>query len=96
MKVFQVNDCDWVAAKSFEEAKEWYMKEYGFAEDEIRGNEECSLEEAMWVLLEDVPEEERYNIKEIKNDMAKVTFKWVMENIFKNYYEPYLIATTEY
>ena len=29
LKVFKVDDCDWIVAHSLEEATEWYKEEYG-------------------------------------------------------------------
>lgn len=33
-KIFRLNECDWVAANTLEEAIEWYLKETGLPEDE--------------------------------------------------------------
>lgn len=49
MKVFKMNDCDWVASKSMEEAIAWYKKETGVEDDELDVRE-CDLDnEGMWI-----------------------------------------------
>jgi len=48
-KVFQICDCDWVAARSKEEAIEWYLKKTGLDKEEIYEEpEECSLDNTMY------------------------------------------------
>jgi hypothetical protein len=50
MKVFQMNDYDWVASPwTAEETKEWYLKECGITpEDNLDEPKEISLEETIW------------------------------------------------
>jgi len=51
VKVFQVNECDAVAAFSLEEAKEWYMKETGLDAKEAFYDykaEEVPLDKLIW------------------------------------------------
>jgi hypothetical protein len=96
MNVYKVNDYDWVVAKTFEEAKEWYLKETGVRDDECWLEEECSLDEMMWIEWTELPEEEQHYAQEIKNGMVRRPFKWVMKHIYKNKETPYLIASTEY
>lgn len=33
-KIFKLNECDWVAANTLEEAIEWYLKETGLPEED--------------------------------------------------------------
>jgi len=47
LKVFRVDDCDWVCAKSKEEAIEWYLEETGVSEEDINDIDdivECDLD----------------------------------------------------
>lgn len=58
LKVFRLNDYDWVAVKSFDEAVEWYMKycnlDYEDAVDPSCEPHECSTEMTVNVELDDV------------------------------------------
>lgn len=99
MKVFKMNDCDWVVATSKEEAKSWYMNEVGFTAEEVDTDfeREVSLENTMGYELADIPEEERgkfptktyYGI-----EFASVPFWWVIKQ--DNITKPCVIASTEY
>ena len=54
MKVFKVNDCDWVCAKDFEEAKNFLIKEYDYDEEDIE-NKKCDINfEYMWYSFNDM------------------------------------------
>lgn len=51
VKVFQLNECDAVAAFSLEDAKEWYMRETGLDAKEAFYDyeaEEISLDKLIW------------------------------------------------
>jgi hypothetical protein len=63
MKVFKMNDYDWVASPwTAEETKEWYLKECGIApEDNPEEPEEVSLEETMWDIYSEDDYEDIYN-----------------------------------
>lgn len=39
IKVFRMNDCDWVAAETAEQAMEWYLKETGVSKGEATDGE---------------------------------------------------------
>jgi hypothetical protein len=48
MKVFKMNDCDWVCAKTIQDAIEFYLAYSGFDLDEINPVE-CNLEkDGIW------------------------------------------------
>jgi hypothetical protein len=49
LKVFKMNEYDWVAANSLEEAKQWYMNECGVGKEEVDEAKEISLDETMFV-----------------------------------------------
>ena len=82
MKVFKMNDCDWVAAESEEQAKEFYKKECGFDDDEINEDfvGEVSLFDKMYVLASDVPEQEK-PFPMHGELWVKKSFGWVIEHI---------------
>lgn len=100
MKVFKMNDCDWVCAKSEEQAKEFYKTEVGFDEEEINSDfiGEVSLQNEMLVEVADLPIEEQKQPQKLKEYggslFAYKTFEWVIahENITK----PCIISSTEY
>lgn len=100
MRVFKMNDCDWVCAKSEEQAKEFYKTEVGFDEEEINSDfiGEVSLQNEMLVEVADLPIEEQKQPQKLKEYggslFAYKTFEWVIahENITK----PCIVSSTEY
>ena len=100
MKVFKMNDCDWVAAKSEKQAKEFYEKETGIARNEIDEDfeGEISLERTMLLPLDDLPVEELkipQNMKQIGGQTwVYKTFAWVIEH--EKITSPCIICSTEY
>lgn len=65
LKVYEINDYDWVCAPSKEEAKRYYLKQTGLTEDDIYPDKdirECDLDkEGMWVEYEG-----RVRVKELE------------------------------
>ena len=56
MKVFKMNEYDWVAAKGIDEAQESYLKDTGVGEEENPFDEitECDIDnEGVWVEVND-------------------------------------------
>ncbi len=99
MKVFRINEYDWVCADNEEQAKEWYHDETGVDTKDIEEDfiGEVSLDEMMWVGIDDVPEHERNNFKtEVKfgEIWCHVSFDWVIKN--ESITEPCIISSTEY
>lgn len=100
MRVFKMNDCDWVCAENEGQAKEYYKKETGFNEDEIEEEflGDVSLQDEMLVEITDLPIEEQKQPQKLKEYggslFAYKTFEWVIahENITK----PCIISSTEY
>jgi len=45
LKVFKMNECDWVIAESMRQAKLWYAKECGFSRFDMDDAYECIAEE---------------------------------------------------
>ena len=101
MNVYKMNDFDWVAATAEKEAKEFYRKECGFDEKEIEEYfvGEVSLNETMWVSLDDLPREEWYITQTNMRNFGGEThvpkpFWWVIEQ--EKITKPCVIASTEY
>ncbi|WP_336822963.1 hypothetical protein [Sporosarcina sp. USHLN248] len=98
MKVFKMNDFDWVCAVSEEQAKEFYEQFIDRNEIEEDFEGEVSLTETMWIPIDDLPVEELKKQQEMKmfyGEMhTKKTFHWVIEN--ENIKEPCIISSTEW
>lgn len=90
MRVFQVNDCDWVAAPSKEAAVNWYVREhvdeqFGSYDEAIdEPVTECSLDDEMYVDLSD-------------KDLGMTTYRAAIERYLDaGNTEPFVVASTEY
>ncbi|EMY4797085.1 MULTISPECIES: hypothetical protein [Bacillus] len=102
MKVFKMNDIDWVCAETEEQAKEYYKEECGIDDEDL--NEyfegEVSLRETMLINIDDLPDEEqRVAIIEPVVHRGGATcvlrsFEWVIKQ--DNITKPCVIASTEY
>lgn len=61
-KIFNLNDCDWVAANSLEEAIGWYLKETGLPADEaLDGPHEVENPSKMMVVMERIESNKKVN-----------------------------------
>jgi len=102
-KVFEMNDCDWVASKSEEEAKKWYdqfipreeIKEYFEGEVSLDKQivisvselTESELDKAIEILGEMIPQDE---------DSFNVSLNdWLKVMLPKQNDETFIIASTE-
>jgi hypothetical protein len=101
MKVFKMNDCDWVAAETEEQAKEFYAKETGYdLEMEVKPDfeGEVSLEDTMYIGVDELPEEEQSMAQEMtkfgKELYVSRPFRWVIEK--DKITEPCIISSTEF
>jgi hypothetical protein len=90
MRVFKVNDCDWVAAPSREAAIAWYVREHvdeQFSSYEEAIDEpvmECSLDSEMYVDLGD-------------KSLGKTAYRAAIERYLDAHNtEPFVVASTEY
>ncbi|MDA1861180.1 hypothetical protein PDK22_26190 [Bacillus cereus group sp. BY122LC] len=100
MKVFKMNDFDWVCAETEDQAKTYYKKECGFDDEDI--NEgfvgEVSLRNTMHIDVDDLPYEEQTNCQTMINIggtlFALKTFEWVIKT--ESITSPCIIASTEY
>lgn len=104
MKVFKMNECDWMAANSIEEAMTEYREITSCDEDEIDA-ERCSPDETMWYgfnyeELEKFLENEKGTFEIMKDrtgehpTVLKLKFSKVIE--MDKPEKPYIIASTEY
>ena len=98
MKVFKMNDCDWVAAKNEEEAKKYYEQFIDREEIEEDFVGEVSLQECTYVDIDELPESEKDNFQCGRplgdSIVVRKTFEWVIKN--DNITSPCIIASTEY
>lgn len=100
MKVFKMNDWDWVCAESEEQAKAFYKNECGFDENEI--NEEfvgeVSFQDEMLIEADDLPFEEQNKPQKLKMFAGTLfvykTFEWVINH--EKITKPCIISSTEY
>jgi len=100
MKVFKMNDFDWVCAETEEQAKEYYKEECGIGDEDL--NEgfvgEVSLQEVTYVDIDELPESEKDNFQCGRplgdSIVVRKTFEWVIKN--DNITSPCIIASTEY
>ncbi|PRT35450.1 hypothetical protein [Bacillus wiedmannii] len=100
MKVFKMNDIDWVCAESEEAAKEYYKNECGIDDEDL--NEyyegEVSLQGTMHISVDDLPYEEQQQcqtmIKRGGELVVLRSFEWVIKH--QNITSACVIATTEY
>lgn len=102
MKVFKINDCDWVCAESKEDAIDFYLNEIGESDIELI---ECSLDETMLYGLEDEKELKKFlrehgeqivNVDKICTDFeyyVRLSFQKLIE--LKKITQPCVIASTE-
>lgn len=107
MKAFRLNEYDTVAAKSLDEAKDFYLKETGLPEEEAFDDDyekECDLDnENVGMFVSDMSAEEIKNAS-MYSSFKKETFRG-HEVIFLSFRdeiklhgktEPYIICSTEY
>jgi hypothetical protein len=65
LRIFKMNQYDWVVARSRQEAIDWYDKEFGY--DETEGCSEIRYNQKFWVVLGDPC-------------MGRHTAKWFLDN----------------
>jgi len=86
LKVYRIDDYDWVCAKSEEEAIEWYLKETGVSEEDIYDIEdiaECDLDKNYMFIDEE--------------HTKKITFRESLESgEFMSDTKPCIFCSTEY
>ncbi|HAM79580.1 hypothetical protein [Ornithinibacillus bavariensis] len=102
MKVFRLNEYDWVYAENKEQALEWYMKQTGLEKDEAY--DKYYFEEidpnigTTLVHIDELPLEEQKTtqqmIRQGNSLWARRTFAQVIES--EKLIAPCIIASTEY
>lgn len=98
LKVYKMNDCDWMAAHTPEEAAEEYKKQCELTDDEIEYPlAECDLDkDGLIVDINELTEEEANLHKNFKKYGDKL-YAWFSfrECLRESDGSPYLIASTE-
>jgi len=105
MRVFKVNDCDWVCAENKQQAKDWYKKEFLNEDDEFDEIEEANIDiDELWFSIEAYDLKEylrKYGKKIVHFDrsgdcdfVVKITFREMIERDKPTC--PYVICSTEY
>lgn len=103
-KVFEMNDCDLVAAKNEEEAKKWYEQFVPREEIEEFFEGEVSLNKEIVISVEELTESEYDRAIKILGDINpqdedsfNVSLKnWLKLMLSTPTDEPFIIASTEY
>ena len=108
MKVFKMDDYDWVAAKTIGQAIDFYLEETGcdYTDLEVR---ECDIEEeGMWWLIDDFPDEIKDEMDSGDTDVFNGTqygywcgekakyIKFIEAIKLSGDKKPHIIASTEY
>ena len=101
MKVFKMNDCDWVAHHSEKQAKEFYKEFTGTPMEDIEEffEGEVSLTDTMYWDAESVDKKDSNHNFSIQENSPygvcyKIPFSWAIKNYPELY--PGIIASTEY
>ena len=101
VKLFKMNDCDWVAAESEEQAHEWYLKETGISEEESPFEEikEESIEKCFLCPFSELtPEEKNMNFVSTERHGEKwvwLPFSYTLTTI-PSMETPFMAGSTEY
>ncbi|MGH1287797.1 hypothetical protein [Bacillus toyonensis] len=100
MKVFKMNDFDWVYAETEKQAKEYYKNECGFDDEDINEGFVCevSLQDTMHVDIDGLSEGElkklQVGIPIGDTIFIHKTFEWAIKH--ENITSPCFIASTGY
>ena len=100
IKLFKMNDYDWVCAESIEQANEWYKKEFDLSE------EEQPIEDVMEVPLESkflwhhTDAEDFFNVNKLEveyiNEEKYYKVPFSMTIGLDDYEMPYIAGSTEW
>lgn len=103
VKIFKLNDYEWVAAKSFDEAVEWHMKAHRLSfEDSVDPScapHECSTEMIVNVDMDyvmDYLNEDEVTVADFDPRLKcyKVPAHYIIEKDYKG--EPFILCSTEF
>jgi hypothetical protein len=91
IKVFEVNDCDWIAARSLKEACDFYQELTGLDDEDAFG---CDGREG----VTEVPAETMDRLKFVNHDEGyQCTFRQELDRQIANGAQaPFFFASTEY
>jgi len=94
MKVYEMNDYEWVASNlSAEETNEWYKNEFGLSDDDLDEPREVELDaDGMWVEYQDAQHIQELNEKDITEVRAE-TNKSSLGDLWKRGGTWYIYAT---
>lgn len=106
IKLFKMNDYDYVAAETKEQAQEWYLKNCGIDEEENPFDEimEVSDDTSFLIDINEADEDELqqgFPIKIIESTnnqeliLVKVPFKYDLSKMPDEIDEPWIVASTE-
>jgi len=104
-KVFEMNDCDTVAAKNEEEAKAFYEQFIEREEIEEYFGGEANFSQNIRIFISDLSDIEREKViqvlgADVLNEEAKEFYctllEWLEIMILTGQTEPFIIASTEY
>jgi hypothetical protein len=101
IKVFRINDCDWLAGEDFESALVWYMGETGLTREEALDGSEHELTpkemEALKYFIDDEDELCAHGVDPSKVTCLKISFQAELEHMEESKQTfPCLFASTEY
>lgn len=103
-KVYRMNDCDLVAAKSEVEAKDFYQEIVDREEVEEHFEGEANLhKEVVCVVTDDLTKEEKERVIRVLGEeiLHEEEFKctlavWLEVEVYSSRDKPFIIASTEY
>ena len=107
IKVYQMNEYDWVATPfDLEKTIQWYMDEVGMLEEEIQDVRECDIEkEGTWcevtgiIDMEQIKEKQAIGDKKFGDMKKQFGTVWIYTSfkdaIINDIKEPYIISSTE-
>lgn len=98
VKLFEIDDCDWVAAETEEQAIEWYSKQVGVSKEELEIIE-VSLETTFLQPADEmtsVEEAQNFEKKTIGEEFfVKIPFSFTLQQL-NEIPEPFIAGSTEY
>lgn len=100
VKLFEMNEYDWVAAETAEQANEWYKKECGLCEEDqpLGDVKELPLKSVVLTPVEDLTEADitmNFKKKVVEShEYALMPFDYILETT-RDIPEPFIAASTE-
>lgn len=89
VKVFQLNDCDWVAAETLDEATQWYRDRSGVDYETVDDPWELSDEDMDRLQFHETDDNDRF--------LEKISFRVALaRRLAEGWQAPFLFASTEH